>query len=244
MNRALPASVFVHLIFLLIVVMFGAWVDRPTISPRRNIAVQMVTLPETQPEEPVETDDPVEQPPEPPVPVEQVPVEQDPTPVEVPQELDEPDPPEDKPEEQPEERPADPVEPVERPTEPVEIDDRAEDIPVEAAPDVSSVSGTDQEIPPQFQYYLTILQGKVSRQWQPKRLGMRTGSERWCAVHFFVERDGRITRETLVQGSGVSLFDKEALGAVRRAGRMPPLPAGIKGASLGVTFTFTLKTGT
>ncbi len=244
MNRALPASVFVHLIFLLIVVMFGAWVDRPTISPRRNIAVQMVTLPETQPEEPVETEEAVdpEPEPEPPAPVEPTPVEPEPevVPEIVPPEPDDPAP---DPEPEPQQV-REPERPVDPPAEPVELGDDAEDVPVEAAPDVSSVSGTDQEIPPQFQYYLTILQGKVSRQWQPKRLGMRTGSERWCAVHFFVERDGRITRETLVQGSGVSLFDKEALGAVRRAGRMPPLPAGIKGASLGVTFTFTLKTGT
>ncbi|MCB1151196.1 energy transducer TonB, partial [bacterium] len=62
-------------------------------------------------------------------------------------------------------------------------------------------------------------------------------------IHFTVERDGRVTRETVERSSGVSLFDQEALNAVRRVGRMPPLPAGITGQNLGVHFTFTLETG-
>ena len=248
MNRAVPASVALHLALLLLAIFFGAWVDRPVLTPRRTISVELTPLPEMPVQEPVVEDEapPAEQPPaeEPaPVVVEPEPVVAEPEPDPVPEK------PVDRPVAEPESEPVvetpKPVEtqapPVETPAEtPAETADEAG----EAVPEISSVTSTDREVPPQFQYYLTILQGKVSRQWQPKRVGMRESSSRYCVIHFFVERDGRITRETVARSSGVSLFDKEAMSAVRRAGRMPPLPAGITGPALGVNFSFTLKSGT
>lgn len=239
MTRALPSSLLFHTAALLLIFLFGTFVDKPRLQPPRAIRVQMVQAPRQRQEEP-----PVEAPPEQPVeaPV-QAPVEtppaKDPDPVPVPEAppetREQTPPPETKPEPEPEVRPAEP-EPAAPPTE----------VPDEVAaetPQVTSVTGTDQEIPPQFQYYITLLQGRVARNWNPKRLGFREGSQRACVIHFTVERDGRVTRETVETPSGVSLFDQEALNAVRRVGRMPPLPAGITGQNLGVHFTFTLETG-
>ena len=98
-------------------------------------------------------------------------------------------------------------------------------------------------MPSRFQYYLTLLEGRVSRNWNPKQLGFRQGSARTCVVHFHVEQDGRVTRETVTRSSGVPLFDREALQAVKRVGRFQPLPAGLATGALGVTFVFTLKSG-
>ncbi len=248
MNRAVPASVAVHLVVLLLVVLFGAWVDRPVLTPRRMINVQIATMPERQ-AEPIETVEDVEPeavdtPPEEqaPVIVEPEPIQVEPEPTVVPAEPDE------QPVRDPEPEPVI-VKPQPTAVEPSPAttpvtQEQTPDATAEATPDISSVTATDDEVPPRFQYYLTILQGKVSRQWQPKQVGIRESSSRYCVIHFFVERDGRITRETVARTSGVALFDKEALGAVRRAGRMPPLPAGITGAALGVSFSFTLKSGT
>jgi len=251
MNRAVPVSVVVHLAMLLLVVFFGAWVDRPVLTPRKTISVELVQLPEMPVQDTTPEDDtpppvdeaPVEEPA--PVVVEPEPVVAEPEPDPVPEK------PVDKPVVEPEPEPVvekpEPVveqKPVETIQQPADTPAETSDAAAEAVPDISSVSSTDREVPPQFQYYLTILQGKISRQWQPKRVGMRESSSRYCIIHFFVERDGRITRETIARSSGVSLFDKEAIGAVRRAGRMPPLPAGISGPALGVNFSFTLKSGT
>lgn len=238
MTRALPSSLLFHLAALLLIFLFGTFVDKPRLHPPRAIRVQMAQAPERRREEPP-PEAPPEQPEEAPVaaPVE-TPAAAEPEPVPVPAAepaaRDESPPVEPKPKPKPEVRPADPQ---------PEAPPAARDEAAAATPQVTSVTGTDQEIPPQFQYYITLLQGRVARNWNPKRLGFREGSQRACVIHFTVERDGRITRETVETPSGVSLFDQEALNAVRRVGRMPPLPAGITGQNLGVHFTFTLETG-
>lgn len=231
MTRSLPASVLFHVGALLMVFLFGTFVDRPQLELPRTIQVQMVPAPQVEAETPPPRDEEPPAPEEVPEPVVPDPVEPEPVPVPV---AEQPVP---EPEPEPEVRPEEP--------EPVAPAPEAEQPPAEteAAPQVTSVTGTDQEIPAQFQYYITLLQGRVARNWNPKRLGFREGSRRSCVVHFTVERDGRVTRETIERPSGVSLFDQEALGAVRRVGRMPPLPSGIRGQNLGVHFTFTLETG-
>ena len=53
---------------------------------------------------------------------------------------------------------------------------------------------------------------------------------------------GRSRQVTLVQGSSVGVFDREALRAVQST-RLPPLPPQYGGSSLGVTFIFNLESG-
>ena len=45
MNRALPASVVVHLVFLLLVLIYGAWVETPVLTLPRTISVSIQSLP-------------------------------------------------------------------------------------------------------------------------------------------------------------------------------------------------------
>jgi TonB family protein len=63
-----------------------------------------------------------------------------------------------------------------------------------------------------------------------------------CAVHFVIARNGTISQVTLSEGSGVGLYDREALRAVSTT-RLPPLPPTYGGSSLGVTFIFNLESG-
>jgi len=232
-NRALPSSLLIHITALLLIFLFGTWVDRPMLKPMRTLNVQMVSMPKivneipepTREEPPPEVIDQTVEPEIQPAPEpEPEPLVIEPQPVPIPQ---------------PVEQVPVPIEPANPPAEqPRPLPEVATEVPRETA-----ITGTDQEVPAQFQYYITLLQGRVARNWNPKRLGFREGSQRHCVVYFSIERDGRLTRENIERSSGVSLFDQEALGAVRRVGRMPPLPSGIRGASLGVHFTFTLETG-
>ncbi len=236
MNRALPLAFLIHVTALLLIFLFGTWVDRPSLQPRRTINVQVVTMPKIEPE----TEPPVE---EEPVEVEQDVVPEpepepeivEPEPVKIPQPIaKDPEP------EVVDEPPAE--KPVVTPDPPPEQDEEPKPEAVVAAPQKTEITGTDRDVPPQYQYYMNLLQGQVARNWDPRRLGFREGN-RHCVIYFAIERDGRLTRESVEKSSGVSLFDREALNAIRRVRSMPPLPSGIRGASLGIHFTFTLEKG-
>jgi periplasmic protein TonB len=234
-NRALPASLIFHFCFITLLLIFGAHVDNVVIRPQRTISVNLASLPKPQIEEPVVVEE------EPEVIPEETPVEVEPEPeIETPVPVPEAKKPEVKVEEKkPEPKPE--TKPVEKPVEqPVETVTEA---PEAKLPETTSISGTDQVVPSKFQYYLTLLEGRVSRHWNPKMLGFRSGSTRVCAIHFYVEKTGVITRETVLTSSGVPLFDREALKAVKAVGRFLPLPAGLDATALGVTYVFTLKSG-
>ena len=109
--------------------------------------------------------------------------------------------------------------------------------PVASGP---AVSGTDVDFP--FAWDRHRVEGIIARNWNPRQLGFREGSSRSAVVHFVIGRGGQVSQVELVRPSGVSLFDREALRAVR-AGRMPPLPAKFPHSALGVTFVFTLESG-
>jgi TonB family protein len=239
LNRAVPASLGLHLVFLLLAVFVGSHVTRQAIPQTRRIAVRLVERP--QPTTPAE---PVERPQVEPEPVVETPLEQPkpqpevvPEPVAVP-----PDTPRDPPPETASEPEPEPV--VEPPAEtPVETTAA----PVDAAPSTpeqpAAKIGTDEAVPSRYQYYIDLLEQRIDRNWHPKQLGFRLQSDRSCTIHFHVEQDGRITRETIVASSGVPLMDRESLKAVRAVGRFMPLPAGLADHSIGVTYIFTLTSG-
>jgi len=113
--------------------------------------------------------------------------------------------------------------------------------PAPELPAGPSVSSTDE--PFQFAYYLTLIEGRITRHWNPRQLGFRESSQRSCVVHFLIDRSGYISQVTLTTPSGVALFDREALRAVQAAQPLPPLPPKYTARSLGVNFVFTLESG-
>ncbi|MHB8078945.1 MAG: TonB family protein [Candidatus Krumholzibacteriia bacterium] len=103
----------------------------------------------------------------------------------------------------------------------------------------ASAGGTDQPFP--FAWYLTLVEGHISRNWNPSLLGFGAQAARGCVVHFVILENGAITEPTVEEPSGVALYDREALRAVTAANPLPPLPRGFGARSLGVSFIFTLK---
>ena len=239
MNRAVPASVFLHVVLLLLALFVGSHVSRHVVPQTRRIAVRLVdlprpTVPQERVEPPVAEPEPVvEQPQEQPV------LAPAPTPEPVavpPQTRDETPPPVAKP------TPVTP--PVQKPAEtPAETPPQTAPS-VQPTPDLPAAKiGTDEAVPSRFQYYIDLLEQRIDRNWHPKQLGFSLQSDRTCTIHFHVEQDGRITRETIVSTSGVPLMDRESLKAVRAVGRFLPLPAGLADHSIGVTYIFTLTSG-
>ena len=105
----------------------------------------------------------------------------------------------------------------------------------------ASAGGTDQPFP--FAWYLTLVEGHISRNWNPTQLGFGGQAERGCVVHFVIQENGAIAEATVEETSGVALYDREALRAVTVANPLPPLPRGFGARSLGVSFIFTLRAG-
>lgn len=105
----------------------------------------------------------------------------------------------------------------------------------------ASAGGTDQPFP--FAWYLTLVEGHISRNWNPTQLGFGGQAERGCVVHFVIQENGAIAEVIVEETSGIALYDREALRAVTAANPLPPLPRGFGASSLGVSFIFTLRAG-
>lgn len=236
MLRGLPLSVIVHLLAIGWLATWGGQVRQPPLEPTRILRVQIAQLPAVVPQ----VTQPVSQP---------EPVRAEPSPTPAPQPKPEPPPvvlpPKEVPKAQPRQEEPRQVQPrVAPPPRPVE----PEPAPPTDAPDLGevvaaggpSVAGTDVDFP--FAWYLSRVEGIIARQWNPRQLGFREGSSRSCVVHFVIDRSGQTSQVTLVRGSGVALFDREALRAVK-SGRLPPLPPKFPHRALGVTFVFTLESG-
>ncbi len=229
MSRGLPISIVLHLVVFTLIAVYGTYVPQPPMETRRIMKVQITQLPDVKPQvsqpaaEPQETP-PVEQP--------QDPVEPTPPP---PQKLE----PKEVPRKtQPEPRKPEPVPARPAPKEEAKPEEKPAETPITAAG--PAVSGTDVDFP--FAWYLNRVEGIIATKWNPRQLGFRDNDQRRCIVHFIVDRSGEVNQVTIIQSSGVPLFDREALRAVQ-ASRLPPLPAKFTSAFLGVTFIFTLKQG-
>ncbi len=103
----------------------------------------------------------------------------------------------------------------------------------------ATTGGTDQPFP--FAWYLTLVEGHISRNWNPTQMGFGGQAARGCVVHFVIQENGAIAEATVGETSGVALYDREALRAVTAANPLPPLPRGFGARSLGVSFIFTLR---
>lgn len=61
-------------------------------------------------------------------------------------------------------------------------------------------------------------------------------------VHFVMARDGTVRSAQIAKSSGRALLDREALAMIARAGRLPPMPAQMKGDVLdGIIGPITFK---
>ncbi len=225
LSRGLPYSILVHAVALTLIVMFGNHVARHPVQPPRSIKVRMVHLPQTRPQ--------ASKPAEPVVVTEAQPeIKPDLPPKELPKPKPKPKPVPKKPQPEVKAPEPDPVKPVAAP------DKDAVVIP----PTLTSptITGTDENFP--FAWYVGLIEGKVVNNWRPRQLGFGKRAIVSCTVHFRIGRNGAVSQVTLVRNSGVGVYDREALRAVKTT-RLPPLPPQYTGSSLGITFTFNLEPG-
>ena len=226
LKQGLSYSVLVHALGLMLIVMFGNHVARNPVQPPRSIKVKMVRMEQTAPPQTKPVAEPVQQ-------VVQPEIKADLPPKELPQPKPEIKKVEQKP--QPEIKVAEPEpEVVEKKAEPIE------QVVVQPAMTTPTIGGTDENFP--YAWYISLIEGKVVNNWKPRQLGFGKRAIVSCTVHFRVARNGTVSQVTLVRNSGVGVFDRESLRAVKTT-KLPPLPPQYKGASLGITFIFNLEPG-
>jgi protein TonB len=97
---------------------------------------------------------------------------------------------------------------------------------------LGSVSADMPDFP--YPWYLTLLRQKIWEQWSAR---MPPGTLE-CLVQFSILRDGAITDVRVEETSGDAAFDYAALGAVRGAVPLPPLPPAFKERFLKVHIQF------
>ena len=238
MARGLPYSLLVHILALLLIVVYGNYVAQNTIQPSRSIPFQLMYQ-----SRPAVT---VEQPP----PDEELPPENDPAPVVVeesppelpPKELPKPKPDPVKPQEKPQEKPPETVrnDPVPADPAPAQETPAQDQVPATAATLGPSVGATDSDFP--YEWYLTRIEGLIASKWHPRQLGFGQRAMVSCAVHFVIGSNGSVSGVTLIDGSGIGVYDREALRAVMTT-RLPRLPQQYSSGNLGVTFIFNLEPG-
>lgn len=228
MRKYIVHSVSLHIFFFLFVLWYGSVVNRTVILTKPTISVSLVKEPKPQIviEEPV-VEKEVAPKPEPEKVVE---------PVIVPEPI--PDVPVKKEIEKQEPEPK-PVEEKEIEKEVEEVITEEEEIPEYGA----SIDSPEQTglASGQLAVYLGLIESRISRKWNPTQLGFRDSKTHSCTVHFFISRDGTINRESMVKSSGIPLFDRGALKAVKSVRKFPPMPGDYSGQELGVTFVFTMR---
>lgn len=90
-------------------------------------------------------------------------------------------------------------------------------------------------------YYLALLQRKIDRRWEPSAARTRGGPAVACLVRFRISPAGVIENPRVVESSGFSVFDREALRAVISASPLPPPPAGSRALEVPISVRFHLE---
>ncbi|WP_185266863.1 energy transducer TonB family protein [Halopseudomonas xiamenensis] len=91
---------------------------------------------------------------------------------------------------------------------------------------------SQQQVIDAQQQWQQILHAHLERHKRSPRETRRKGVS---LVSIVIDRQGQVLSVNLKQGSGVNLFDREALATIRRADPLPPLPAEMRGETLALT---------
>ena len=89
-------------------------------------------------------------------------------------------------------------------------------------------------------YYLTMLQGKITRNWKQPSARFTGGDSPTARVSFTVLRSGSITNLKIARSSNWSTIDQSAVQAVRSSAPFAELPQTYLGDRLDVTIDFTI----
>ncbi len=91
-----------------------------------------------------------------------------------------------------------------------------------------------------YNWYLSLIQAKISAKWDKPTGILMTSEGMACAVSFRIFRDGRIEGVELAASSGNDILDASAMDAVNGSNPMPPLPDRFDSEYIDVRLSFNL----
>lgn len=86
-----------------------------------------------------------------------------------------------------------------------------------------------------FSGYMTTLQGKIQKSWNPPEYLERDGH---ATVKFSITRSGDVYASEIVESSGDPVFDESALEAIRKSSPFAHFPASTSKGSLTIKYSF------
>lgn len=100
----------------------------------------------------------------------------------------------------------------------------------------ATVSLDSQEL--KYVSYLSKIKKKIEPRWHYPEKAQEIGLQGKLSLHFSIGHDGHLDKLKLLNSSGHSLLDEEALKAVRGAAPYHPLPDRLKISRLNIMATF------
>ena len=89
--------------------------------------------------------------------------------------------------------------------------------------------------PNDFSGYMTVLQGKIQKSWNPPECLEQDGH---ATVKFSITRSGDVYSSQIVESSGDPVFDESALEAIRKSSPFEHFPASTSRGSLTIKYSF------
>lgn len=86
-----------------------------------------------------------------------------------------------------------------------------------------------------FSGYMTTLQGKIQKNWNPPECLERDGH---ALVKFSIARNGAVYSSQIVESSGDPVFDESAMEAIRKASPFANFPANTSRGSITIKYSF------
>jgi len=94
----------------------------------------------------------------------------------------------------------------------------------------------------EFAWYRTMLHDRFHKEWQQPKTILASGAKMSALVKIRIEKDGRVSKFTILRPSGNVVMDESVAAVTQRVTQVDPLPAGlIKGAYYEVQINFELN---
>ena len=94
----------------------------------------------------------------------------------------------------------------------------------------------------EFAWYRTMLHDRFYKEWQQPKTILASGAKMSALVKIRIEKDGRVSKFTILRPSGNVVMDESVAAITQRVTQVDPLPAGlVKGAYYEVQINFELN---
>jgi TonB family protein len=94
-------------------------------------------------------------------------------------------------------------------------------------PDSAKGSGTGTTQPSEYAWYGTMLHDRFHKAWEQPKSIVATGAKMSAIVKIRIEKDGRVSKFTIVKPSGNVAVDESVAAIAQRVTQVDPLPEGL-----------------